>query len=269
MDNKIAFLIVGYNTPLFIEQQAKCIKRFCKDDKYDILLVDNSNTEAFRIKLQEQCDNIGVKYFKVESDIVKPKSLDTSGDHAFALRYSFNKFKDEYDYIFFLDHDVFPIKQFSITEFLKLNTDNKLLAAGLLQGRDKNFFWAGCFLLNMRDVDLRLIGDFSPNYSLGLDTNGDTHKLLGFYGSDKFCFFTEEFITNNRFLDIIQEKNNEMRRTTGSEVNDPYKEYQLIAGGGAVFLHFRGSSNYVNCILFGERMGTLFSILEDKLNNGN
>lgn len=264
MENyKIAFLIIGYNVSSFIEPQTKCIKRFCKDEQYDIIVVDNSSSEVLRANLEKQCGVLDVKYFKIESDIVKPKKIDPSHDHAFALRYAFNKFKNEYDYIFFLDHDLFPIKEFSVAEFLKLNTENKLIAAGLPQGSNKHFFWAGCFLLNMRDVDLSLIGDFSPNYSLGLDTNGDTYKLLEVYNKDRFCFFTEEFIMNNRFLNIISNKQDEMRQNNGSDVNDPYKEYQLIADG--TFLHFRGSSNYVNCILYGERMGSLFNVLNEKI----
>lgn len=261
---KIAFLTIAFNVPEFIEHQTRCIKRFCKDKQYDILIVDNSNIETCRKNIQQQCESLDVKYFKIESNIVKPKKLDSSGDHAFALRYGFNKFKDDYDYVFFLDHDIFPIKDFSVAEFLKLNTENKLIAAGLPQGSNKTFFWAGCFLLNMRGCDLNLIGNFSPIHALGLDTNGDSHKLLEVYEKDRFCFFNEQFIINNRFLDIISNKQDEVRQNGGGEVNDPYKEYQLIANG--TFLHFRGGSNYVSCILYGERMGSLFNVLNEKIN---
>lgn len=261
---KIAFLTIAFNFPEFIGHQARCIKRFCKDKEYDILVIDNSNIETQRENIQQQCESLGVKYFKVESDIIKPKRMAASDDHAFALKYAFNKFKDEYDYIFFLDHDIFPIKDFSVVELLKLNTENKLIAAGLPQGSNKTFFWAGCFLLNMRDVDLSLIGNFSPIAGLGLDTNGDTHKLLEVYEKDRFCFFNEEFITNNHFLHIISNKQDEVRQNGGGEVNDPYKEYQLIAN--ATFLHFRGGSNYVSCVLYAERMGSLFNVLNEKIN---
>lgn len=240
---------------MFIELQVCLIKKYCQDDNYDIIVIDNSNISSCENEIRRICENLQVEYHKVDSKKIK----DPSRSHGFALNYGFVKFKNDYDCMFFLDHDLFPTMPFSVAKILGFDTDNRLIAAGLVQGSSIQFFWAGCFILNLKDVDSALLGDFSPNSGIGMDTNSHSSNLLKVYDKKSFYYFDEQFIINDHLIEAIRNKN-QNEEISG---DDAHKEYQLINNG--MFFHFRSGSNWTGSVYFGERIGSLFSKLNEKL----
>lgn len=222
---KVGIVIITYNQPDLLPRQLDCLERFCKDE-YRVIVVDNStNLEA----------RTAIKYHARKEIYLRSKSSAANGSesHAFAANLSFSKFKHDYDYLFWLDHDCFPIASFSVAEIL-----GGKLGAGLLQEKHKTYFWPGCLMV---DATKGMEIDFSV--SPGLDTGGGTHKLIDEFGIDSFVQFSECYEENPYFN------------------KSKYNFYSVIED---IFLHAVAGSNWCNAEHHQERMNSLFNILKNK-----
>lgn len=224
-----AIAIVTYNNPDFLIRQIECIKKFCRD-KHEIVVIDNSTDQQAILGLIHHSGEAGCKYIKTNAT-----SHGGSDSHAFACNVGYDKIKSHYDYIFFTDHDSFPIKPFSIPEVL----DGHLMA-GLGQQKSKTYFWAGCVMFNNKDIDKSLI-DFSCNHELELDTGGNLFRVCEAYPCK---YFNEVYIQNDQF-------------------NGRYNYYSEINNG--MFMHFVNGSNWANADKNVERINSLFNILSTKI----
>lgn len=230
---KIAIVVVLFNNPDLIQKQVECIRRFCKDE-HDIILVDNSRRKEAIDAILYYNHSLKCQYYKTESEI------DSSYSHAFACNFSFHKLKYNYDYFLFLDHDNFPVKEFSVKEILQ----DKIIA-GLGQVRlDKHYFWAGCVMFNHTKIEENLI-DLSPNREFELDTGGNLYKVVDKYGKEACGFFNEVHVQNPYFDKSY------------------YNFYSMINDG--VFMHFFNSSNWANALDDTERINSLLNILNEKM----
>lgn len=235
-----ALIIVIYNTADFITKQIETIRRFCKDD-LDIIIIDNSTDKDVSEALRYRIRDFGCIYEKTQA-----ASGDPSLSHAFAANFAYGRYRDSYEYMFYLDHDAFVIKDFSVKEIL----GDKVMA-GMAQTKPsgKTYLWPGCLLLNNTIIDKNLV-DFSPNIPFGLDTGGNLYKLFDQYGKDRIVFFNEYHHENIHFK------------------RPYYNVYSII--GEDQFLHFIAGSNWqkLNDADHTERISTLMAILEEKLSNG-
>lgn len=238
---KTAIIIVIYNVDLFIVKQIECIKRFCKDE-HQIIIIDNSTipevSEAIKYRIRE----IDCIYKKTQAN-----SGDPSLSHSFAANFAYWKYKDSYSLVFFLDHDAFPIKDFSVKEIL----GDKVIA-GMAQTKPsgKTYIWAGCLMLNNGVVEKELV-DLSPNSEYGLDTGGNTYKIIDKYGLENCVFFNEHYHENVHFK------------------IPHYNFYSIIHDG--VFMHFIAGSNWqkTNENEHAERISTLMVCLGEEITKGN
>ena len=107
---KVGIVIITYNQPDLLPRQLDCLQRFCKDE-YKVLVVDNSTVLEART---------AIKYHARNCSYIRSKASATNGSesHAFAANLSYIKYKDDFDYLFWLDHDCFPFAQFSVAEIL-------------------------------------------------------------------------------------------------------------------------------------------------------
>jgi len=167
---KVGICIIVYNleTRVFI-LQIEAIKKFCTDD-YTIEVVDNSTLKVMREAIEYHAKRLGVKYRNTE-----PNTNDPSWSHAFAANYSYQKLKDEYDLLAFFDHDLIPVKSFSVKEIL----GDKIIA-GVTQGTKVKYLWPGCLFINNNLVDKDLVR-FDPMMEPRLDTGGALHTLVEQY----------------------------------------------------------------------------------------
>lgn len=109
---KTGIVSVAFNNSKLIFYQIKLFKKYCKDD-YDINIIDNSNNIQELKKIKEICVENNVSYFAPNINVT-----DASNHHGLALNYAYNSLKNNFDYLLFIDHDVFPIKEFSVEAIL-------------------------------------------------------------------------------------------------------------------------------------------------------
>lgn len=242
---KTAIVIVVYNTAEYVVKQHETIKRFCKDDP-DIIIIDNSDKPEVSEAILYRIRDLGCIYEKTN-----PASGNPSWGHSFAANFAYGKYRYLYSHMFFLDHDCFPIKEFSMIEIL----GDKVMA-GMAQTRaseatsvsGKTYIWPGCLMINNEKVDPSLV-DFSPNHEFNLDTGGNLYKVIEKYGLDQFVFFNEHYFENIHFKKVH------------------YNMYAIIKDG--LFMHFIGAGNWMKLPEEEniERLSGLMAILEERLKN--
>lgn len=231
---KVGIIIITYNIPaeVFLLQIA-AIKKFCKDD-FVIHVIDNSDNLEVAEHIRYHCSIHGIDYTKTFSG-----SKGSSDSHSFAANFAYQKFKDQYRYFFFIDHDCIPVKEFSVVEALS----GGHVAGGIGQNKSKKYAWPGCFYLNNNAVDNDLV-DFSPNSEFGLDTGGNLYKIIEEYGGEAFLDFNESYHQNPGY------------------VNKEYGHYAMIKD--ETFMHFIAGSNWVNKSDHQQRISALVNVVKEK-----
>lgn len=206
LEGKVGIIIITYNTSRLLDLQIQCIRKFCRDESYKIIIEDNSSDVIEVDKISKFCRNNNIIY-----GYNATLERDFSKSHAIAANWTYNKYKDKCDYLFYLDHDCFPIKDFSITEILRGN-----VIVGLSQGTTTKYFWPGCLFINNM-FNFKGLIDFSCNSNLRLDTGGNLYKIIDtiFEGIEyideiyNFISDTDFYSTlyNNTFMHFIKGSN--------------------------------------------------------------
>lgn len=223
----LGIIIITYNCSKLLRKQIERIEKHCKD-AHEIIIVDNSTNKQQAQAIKYISSVAKCTYLKTDAS-----SRNGSGSHAFAANVSWLKFKDSYDYFFYLDHDCFPIKDFSVSEILGNN-----IMAGIAQPKSKTYLWPGCLMLKA-GLDI----DFNVNHELGLDTGGNLYKIVE-QAPDDIIFFNEIYSENPEFT------------------KNMYNFFALINNG--MFMHFINGSGWNNVGHQEERINSLLNIL-DKL----
>jgi hypothetical protein len=105
----IELFTIGFGRPDLVGQQKRLLDKYLTDS-FGICLIDNSFDEQAE-KMEKACHGIGVGYQRaVSKKHEHPDALD------FAARYAAEQ---GYDYIGFLDHDVFPVRRTTLIDKLK------------------------------------------------------------------------------------------------------------------------------------------------------
>jgi hypothetical protein len=232
---KIVIVIITYNLqPDIFLLQVKSIRKFCKDD-FDIKVFDNSYNPELAQAILYHCNTLDIEYRKTHAS-----SRDGSDSHAFAANLSFSLLKNKYDVFVYLDHDLIPVKPFSVMEILQ----DKVLA-GLGQGQTVRYMWPGCVMFKADEIGKGLI-DFTPNHQLTLDTGAGFYRVIEAFGEGRCVFFNEEYVEN-------------------SEYTGEYKFYSMINNG--MFMHFVNSSNWNPIENNKGRLNSLYNIAEKLVND--
>lgn len=228
----VGIIIVTYNisSEIFI-LQIQALRKFCTDE-FEVEVIDNSTDLDLAEQIKYHAGLLEVGYTKTFAN-----SQNGSDSHSFAANFSYQKFKNEFDYLFYIDHDVIPLVEFSVVEILK----GGHVMAGIGQEKTKKYFWPGCLMWRNSDIDKQLI-DFTP--CEGLDTGGSLWKVIDKYGEDACMFFNESYHENNYFKD------------------KDYGAYAMI--NNKMFMHFIGSSNWINLENHQERISSLVNIAKEK-----
>lgn len=228
--NNTAIVIITYNAAELIRLQIEALRKYCKDNA-DIIIIDNSNMLEAIDSIKYHAEDLKCTYIKTNS-----ASQNGSKSHAFAANLSYLKIKDAYEFIFYIDHDCFPIRPFSVSEVLGSD-----LLAGIGQVKSgKTYLWPGCFMFNNKEIGHHLI-DFSTNDKYGLDTGGNLYKALEQH-TQKVKHFNEEHCENPYYYKSF------------------YNFYALI--NDKMFMHFVNASNWNNTNDHGERINSLINVLK-------
>lgn len=230
---KVGIVIVTYNNPLLIVPQLDLIKRFCKDD-YEIQVFDNSFIEKAAVSILYHTTNRSHGYIRTKS-----KSVNSSVSAAFALNLSYERLRGRYDYFLYLDHDAFPVREFSVVEELGDN-----VMAGLGQQKSKMYMHTGHLAFHDTEIASGLI-NFSCNAEYQLDTGGNLYKVIEQY-PDRITYWDEVYEENPYF-------------TQGF-----YNFYSMVNNG--MFMHFINGAGWNKLEEAGqtERINSLLNILHEK-----
>lgn len=206
---RYAVVIINYNSPKYLEPQILRLRKYLKlneGDSLDIILGDNSRNGKAITKNQEICRKhrvIYIKYHFTEGDY--------SSHHALALNAIMEEYRNNFNAILFIDHDIFL---FNYSDIFLRNKEKHF--SGLAQNKmEKTYLHPGIMLVNLeitRDVNF----DFLP------------------------C---EHMDTGGRMADIIEKSNVEFLWIRYSEysINGVIDFYEIIDN---VWMHFIKGSNW-------------------------
>lgn len=229
---KTGIFIVTYNKPELIIRQVECIVKFCRDESYDIVVVDNSSEKEAAEAIHYHADRLGCHYMRTHSS-----SKGGSESHAFAANVSYTRKASRYEEVLYLDHDNFPIKDFSVAELL-----DGVVIAGLGQQKKKLYMWPGFVAISNKDIDTGLV-DFSCSLHYGLDTGGMLFNIIERYGVERARFVNESYAENPVFT------------------TPPYNYYSLLYDSR--FMHFVNGSNWAKTAENEQRINSLLNILDE------
>jgi GT2 family glycosyltransferase len=230
----IGIIIITYNLPSeILLLQVAAIKKFCKDD-YAIELIDNSSNLEMAKNIKYHANQLGIPYIKTFAN-----SENGSDSHTWACNFAYQRFKDDYKYMLFLDHDCIPVQEFSIVEIL----GGGHVIAGLGQGQRKKYMWAGLVMFANERIDKSIV-DFSTNSIYGLDTGGNLYLIVEKYGEENCIFFNEAYYQNQYYN------------------GKTYNHYAMLNNGG--FLHFVNSSLWTAVENNEARVNGLINIAKEK-----
>lgn len=253
-----AIVIITFNIhPDVFILQMEAIKRFCRDENFAIEVFDNSdNAEAAEsVKYHSanqslsgndqsgsQLQTPNPQLSTINYTRVRAGTGDASWSHSFAANFAWALLQDKYDRFAFFDHDLLPVKDFSVAEIL----GGKPLA-GLAQDKEHKYFWPGCFMFdNLRITNKELI-NFSP--CPGLDTGGELYKAIDHFGLDQCVFFDEAYHQNPHFP------------------NGQYNYYTMLYK--ETFMHFVNASNWNPVEGQQERLNSLINIARELINKNS
>jgi glycosyltransferase involved in cell wall biosynthesis len=237
---KTGIVTVTFNISKLLEYQVRSINKFCKD-KYEFIVFDNSNNQDEIIKIKSICDNNKIRLIKTDFNLTNSHN-NPSNNHGLALNYAHNILKNEFDFLFFIDHDLFPIKDFSIEEIL---WDN-IMAGHKQTILNNTYIWPGCLMMTRLNETF----DFTPQGSL--DTGGGLTNFI-----------------NNNLNKILFIKHKHEPINVGLNNYYMHEFYDDLLEG--TFMHFIKSSNWCNVdeSIFNLRQNYLFSILDDFIKKNN
>lgn len=201
-ENENIILTIAFNNAEVIEEQIHTIKEHCKDE-YCYLVADNSTDVTISKKIEEICTNQSdVVYFRLPK--WNYKKLNPSNSHGVALNYVFKSiFKGHKNIsnVLILDHDIFPIKDFSIREM-----SHKQDVYGLkMQSKAVWYIWPGFMYINIGKFDMQKL-NFKPGY--GGDTGSSNWKMIYETLSEKemkFVSLRKMFINEEKYKEFTRQ----------------------------------------------------------------
>src|SRR3990167_7040052 len=100
---KVGVVVITYNisTEIFL-LQIKAIRKFCKDD-FTIEVYDNSTDQPIYERIYYHSTRLELNYTKTFAG-----GKNSSDSHSFSANLAYQKLKDKYEMIFFIDHDCLP-----------------------------------------------------------------------------------------------------------------------------------------------------------------
>jgi glycosyltransferase involved in cell wall biosynthesis len=232
---KIGIITVTYNFSKLLTYQIECFKKYCTDD-YEFIVVDNSNNIDEIYDIKNICFDNEIKYIGTYISVNSGNIPSTN--HGLALNYAYKKFKTEFEYLFFIDHDLFPIKKFSVENIL----GEKIISGCENIISNTKYLWPGCLMIKKLEESF----DFTP---VGpLDTGG---KLADFIQKNE----NKVLYLNNKEVKINKKFNDRYVRDCYWDIHD------------GTFMHFINASNWSNSKseLFNDRLNHLFNILDNQI----
>lgn len=244
-DAKVLMITHSYNRPDFIEIQARTFKKFLLDD-YEFVVFNDAPQEDMTRRISETCSNLGIACIRIPQTIhAKPYLARNPNDDyqnpavrcANVVQYSLDVLGFDYDGIVaIIDADMFPIKEFSIHQYLE-----GYQLAGVPQKRAHiDYIWNGLVFFNMNDLPDKHSIDFNclPVEGIAVDVGGNVYSYLRSHPEVKVAKIGNEYINEWTALTPRQEKHDHIKLLF--ELGPNNIEFLLNYS----FLHYRSGTNW-------------------------
>ena len=111
-------ITVSFNNPFLIEEQIRLLKKNITDKDFIHIITDNSSDKKKREAIKAICDKENVPYYRLPFSWFTKIDKRPSYSHGLALTWIYyNIVKKIQPIVFgFLDHDIFPIKPYSVLQ---------------------------------------------------------------------------------------------------------------------------------------------------------
>lgn len=169
----LVLFTITSNSPLVLELQAQLLKQFCKN-YYTQIVCDNSTNIVHRNSIRSICSRYDIQFIALPPN---PWSgIHPSMSHGLALNWLVRHVAPLFPAhtYGFLDHDIFPIQEFSIVKTLGTHS-----FYGIPQVRKHLFYlWPGFLFIQSRVLRETTL-NFCPNRHG--DTGVEIHKIIERY----------------------------------------------------------------------------------------
>jgi hypothetical protein len=236
--------IFAFNRPDLLQKQLDSFEKYLVGD-YDINVVYDYREDSFGKQFKKICEDNNVNLYYHKSD---PGNV-PSEYHGQCINWVYSNLLEDGDYAIFLDHDMFLIDNFDLTNRL-----SKCDVLGHKQVRgDVVYLWPGLFAFNYSKIK-HISLDFSPCIvnNESLDSGGGTFKIVEDQNIN-VTFFDQEY------PDYYQDLN-----LKDSDVNNGFV-FELFDNG--TFLHTHNASHWHNGYEVNDKKKTevIFSMLNQIL----
>ena len=236
--------IFAFNRPDLLQKQLDSFSKYLVGD-YDINVVYDHREDSFGEEFKKICNknNVNLHYHKSNFGNVP------SGYHGQCMNWVYSNLIEDDDYVIFLDHDMFLIDNFDLTDRL-----SRYDVLGHKQDRGNFvYFWPGLFMFNYSKIK-HIALDFSPCIvnSESLDSGGGTFKIFE-DGDIKVNFFDQEYPDYYQGLNLKD-----------PDVNSGFV-FELFDNG--TFLHTHNASHWHNGYQVNDKKKTevIFAMLDQIL----
>lgn len=167
-------LTVAFNDERLIEKQIEQIRLMIKDSDYQHVVADNSLNRKKRRLIKEACMQQGIEYIQIPYLITLLFHYQIAVSHGAALNWIYYHYLREKrpKRFSFLDHDIFPVRDFNMT--LTLGQRDFY---GVSRIKDEEWYlWPGFCIFNYEEFTTK--PDFLPRYTNKnfLDTGGGNYQ---------------------------------------------------------------------------------------------
>lgn len=165
----VDIVVVAFNNADLIRYQYELVKKNILDN-YSYIIADNSTEPSVRAEIEQFCREQKISYISLPKDYLN--YIGTSYSHAAVLNYlcRWVLSKRQSTITAFIDHDLFPIAQYSIAHHLETQE-----LYGVLRVRGTAWYiWPGMAFFRTNSISLASL-DFMPTQSddaVYMDTGG-------------------------------------------------------------------------------------------------
>lgn len=147
---ELLIITIAFNNSEFIKHQIQLIKKYIEGD-FVHCVIDNSSELKFRKKIKEVCLESSISYYSIPENPYR-----NNKSHAAAMHWAFFQIIKNYPCVKFgfLDHDIFPITNFSFSGRFKYGIYGRVIHSYFQGGYNLDYsknipywsLWAGfCF----------------------------------------------------------------------------------------------------------------------------
>lgn len=208
-DAPLLLITIAFNNSKILKVQHKYLKKNLQEE-FIHMIADNSTLPNISREIETYCENGKIPYVKLPSNPYQ----NPSKSHGIALEWAYQHIVRKYQptHFGFIDHDIFPYKETSITSHIQQGI------FGLIQYRNEKWYlWPGfCF------YDFKMLKKIKVNFmpTQGLDTGGaNYYTLYNKINKDTLSKIPQTYIDISK-RKMVPNVNNENTATTIECIGD-------------------------------------------------